>query len=262
MRFCFKKIKAFAILVCAFISFVAFGCGFGMLYKTAAENVVTEIANPGFETLAGNMPADWTTWVALNEKDESIANVTFSVVNGSDAHNGNALKCVNKSGDSMIRGVVNSAEFKVAGGKTYLLSFYYRSDSSTAVNSLCIRQFKSDGNGTKNTYLWVDTATVAGATDGYRQVSAAFTTDSDAAKAMLQLDIAPTGENAVFYDDFSIEKLDNIEFNGGFERFGGMETPLGWTMSNGSDFSFSDEIYYDGKIRRTSCVKITFLRSR
>ena len=93
----------------------------------------------------------------------------------------------------------------------------------------------------------MDTATVAGATDGYRQVSAAFTTDSDAAKAMLQLDIAPTGENAVFYDDFSIEKLDNIEFNGGFERFGGMETPLGWTMSNGSDFSFSDEIYYDGK---------------
>lgn len=247
MRFCFKKIKAFAILVCAFISFVAFGCGFGMLYKTAAEDAVTEIANPGFETLAGNMPADWTTWVALNEKDESIANVTFSVVSGSDAHNGNALKCVNKSGDSMIRGVVNSAEFKVAGGKTYLLSFYYRSDSSTAVNSLCIRQFKSNGNGTKNTYLWVDTATVAGATDGYRQVSAAFTTDSDAAKAMLQLDIAPTGENAVFYDDFSIEKLDNIEFNGGFERFGGMETPLGWTMSNGSDFSFSDEIYYDGK---------------
>ena len=67
MRFCFKKIKTFAILVCAFISFVAFGCGFGMLYKTAAEDVVTEIANPGFETLAGNMPADWTTWVALNE---------------------------------------------------------------------------------------------------------------------------------------------------------------------------------------------------
>lgn len=136
MRFCFKKIKAFAILVCTFISFVAFGCGFGMLYKTAAEDVVTEITNPGFETLAGNMPADWTTWVALNEKDESIANVTFSVVSGSDAHSGTSLKCVNKSGDSMIRGVVNSAEFKVAGGKTYLLSFYYRSDSSTAMNSL------------------------------------------------------------------------------------------------------------------------------
>lgn len=122
MRFCFKKIKAFAILVCAFISFVAFGCGFGMLYKTAAEDAVTEIANPGFETLAGNMPADWTTWVALNEKDESIANVTFSVVSGSDAHNGNALKCVNKSGDSMIRGGGEQRRIQ-SGGRKDVSSF-------------------------------------------------------------------------------------------------------------------------------------------
>jgi len=51
----------------------------------------------------------------------------------------------------------------------------------------------------------------------------------------------------VYYDDFSIEKLDNIEFNGGFERFGDMETPLGLDDVQRFGFFFIDEIDYDGK---------------
>lgn len=248
MKLSFRKIRAFAIFVCSFLALVFSCLGCGLMYSAAAEDVITEIANPGFETLTGNMPSDWTTWTALNGKDDSLAHITFSVATGDDAHSGNnALKCVNLSGDSLIRGVVNSAEFLVEGGKTYLLTFYYRSVSSSATSSLCIRQFKKNGDGTQNTYLWVDAATITGLTSGYRQVSAAFTTDANAAKCMVQLDIAPTGENAVYYDDFSIEKIDNIEFNGGFEKTGDMTTPIGWTMSNGSDFSFSDTIYYEGK---------------
>ena len=246
MKFRFKRIKTFAILLCSLLAAVSLGLGVNGIYGANAETV-TEIVNPGFEELTNNMPSGWSTWNALNGKDESLANVSYSIVRGDDAHDGVSMKIVNLSGDSMIRGVVNSSQFDVEGGKTYLLSFYYRSDSDTATSTLCIRQFKANGtDGTQNTYLWVDSATVVGSTEGYRLISAVFTTDANAAKAMLQLDIAPTGENGVYYDDFTIEKLDKIEFNGGFERVGNMTTPLGWVMSNGSDFSFSDEIYYDG----------------
>ena len=245
MNFRFKRIKTFAVLICSLLAAVSLSLGISGIYGANAETV-TEIANPGFEELTANMPSGWTTWVALNDKDSSLANVSFSIERGDAAHDGVSMKIVNLSGDSMIRGVVNSSEFEVEGGKTYLLSFWYRSDSETATGSLCVRQYTKSGAGTQNSWLWVDSATVVGATDGYRLISAVFTTDSNAAKAMLQLDIAPTGENAVYYDDFSIEKLDKIEFNGGFERVGNMATPLGWAMSNGSDFSFSDEIYYDG----------------
>ena len=34
----------------------------------------------------------------------------------------------------MIRGVINSPEFEIEGGKTYLLSFYYRSDSDVTTS--------------------------------------------------------------------------------------------------------------------------------
>ena len=245
MNFRFKRIKTFAVLICSLLAAVSLSLGISGIYGANAETV-TEIPNPGFEELTANMPSGWTTWTALNDKDSSLANVSFSIERGDAAHDGVSMKIVNLSGDSMIRGVVNSSEFEVEGGKTYLLSFWYRSDSETATGSLCVRQYTKSGAGTQNSWLWVDSATVVGATDGYRLISAVFTTDSNAAKAMLQLDIAPTGENAVYYDDFSIEKLDKIEFNGGFERVGNMTTPLGWVMSNGTDFSFSDEIYYDG----------------
>lgn len=245
MNFRFKRIKTFAVLICSLLAAVSLSLGISGIYGANAETV-TEIPNPGFEELTANMPSGWTTWTALNDKDSSLANVSFSIERGAAAHDGVSMKIVNLSGDSMIRGVVNSSEFEVEGGKTYLLSFWYRSDSETATGSLCVRQYTKSGAGTQNSWLWVDSATVVGATDGYRLISAVFTTDSNAAKAMLQLDIAPTGENAVYYDDFSIEKLDKIEFNGGFERVGNMTTPLGWVMSNGTDFSFSDEIYYDG----------------
>ena len=247
MKSKFKSIKAFAVLVCSLIALVSFGLGFNGMRRANAENVVPEIANANLNDLTGNMPTGWSTWKALNGKDESLANISFSTVKGDKAYEGASLKVINRSGDSMIRGVINSPEFEIEGGKTYLLSFYYRSDSDVTTSSLCVRQFKKNGDGTANTYLWVDAATVSGATGGYRLVSAPFTTDSNAAKAMLQLDIAPTGENAVYYDEFSLEKLDKLEFNGGFERVGNMETPLGWAMSNGSNFSFSDKIYYDGK---------------
>ena len=245
MNFRFKRIKTFAVLICSLLAAVSLSLGISGIYGANAETV-TEIPNPGFEELTANMPSGWTTWTALNDKDSSLANVSFSIERGDAAHDGVSMKIVNLSGDSMIRGVVNSSEFEVEGGKTYLLSFWYRSDSETATGSLCVRQYTKSGAGTQNSWLWVDSATVVGVTDGYRLISAVFTTDSNAAKAMLQLDIAPTGENAVYYDDFSIEKLDKIEFNGGFERVGNMTTPLGWVMSNGTDFSFSDEIYYDG----------------
>ena len=247
MKSKFKSIKAFAVLVCSLIALVSFGLGFNGMRRANAENVVPEIANANLNDLTGNMPTGWSTWKAFNGKDESLADISFSTVKGEEAYEGASLKVINRSGDSMIRGVVNSPEFEIEGGKTYLLSFYYRSDSDVTTSSLCVRQFKKNGDGTANTYLWVDAATVSGATGGYRLVSAPFTTDSNAAKAMLQLDVAPTGENAVYYDEFSLEKLDKLEFNGGFERVGNMETPLGWARSSGSDFSFSDEIYYDGK---------------
>ena len=245
MNFRFKRIKTFAVLICSLLAAVSLSLGISGIYGANAETV-TEIPNPGFEELTANMPSGWTTWTALNDKDSSLANVSFSIERGDAAHDGVSMKIVNLSGDSMIRGVVNSSEFEVEGGKTYLLSFWYRSDSETATGSLCVRQYTKSGAGTQNSWLWVDSATVVGVTDGYRLISAVFTTDSNAAKAMLQLDIAPTGENAVYYDDFSIQKLGKIEFDGGFERVGNMDTPLGWVMSNGTDFSFSDEIYYDG----------------
>lgn len=253
MKLKLKSIKAFAITVCSLLFLVSFGIGFNGMVKaatdTSEDEITPVIVNADFEILEANMPKGWSFWTALNGKDDSLADVRFSTVTGDYAHNGVSLKCVNLSGDSMIRGVANSTKFDVEGGQTYLLTFYYRSDSVAATSSLCIRQFKSDGETftTNNTYLWVDSATVAGSTDGYRQVAAAFTTDSDARKAMLHLDVAPTGENAVYYDDFTIETLGEVEFNGGFERYGNMETPLGWITSNGSDFSFGEDVYYDGK---------------
>ena len=250
MKIRFKKVKAFAILLCSLLAIASFGIGFNGIRGAYAESEAVEITNPGFEELTGgvgSLPVGWSTWTALNEKDSSLANVNFSTVSGEDAHAGKSLKVVNLSGDSLIRGVVNSSEFALEGGKTYLISYYYRSDSDTATSSLCIRQFKKNGEGTANTYYWVDAATVKGATSGYRLVSAVITADSDAAKGMIQLDIAPTGEKAVYYDDFSIEKIDKMEFNGGFERVGTMATPLGWSLSNALDFSFSDEVYYDGE---------------
>ena len=253
MKLKLKSIKAFAITVCSLLFLVSFGIGFNGMVKaatdTSEDEITPVIVNADFEILEANMPKGWSFWTALNEKDASLADVRFSTVTGDYAHNGVSLKCVNLSGDSMIRGVANSKQFDVEGGQTYLLTFYYRSDSVAATSTLCIRQFKSDGETftTNNTYLWVDSATVAGSTDGYRQVAAAFTTDSDARKAMLQLDVAPTGENAVYYDDFTIETLGEVEINGGFERYGNMETPLGWITSNGSDFSFGEDVYYDGK---------------
>lgn len=245
MKFRFKRIKTLAILLCSLLAAVSLSFGISGIYGANAETVTT-IVNPGLEDLTGNMPTGWSTWIGLNEQNESLANVKFSVVSGEEAYKGVSLKVVNLSGNSLIRGVVNSSEFAVDGGKTYLLSFYYRSESDTATSSLCIRQYTADGKKTPNTYLWVDSATVTGSTSGYRLISAVFTTDATAKKAQIQLDIAPTGEKGVYYDEFSIEQLGEITFNGGFERKGNMTTPLGWLLSNGSDFSFSDEIYYDG----------------
>ena len=128
MNFRFKRIKTFAVLICSLLAAVSLSLGISGIYGANAETV-TEIPNPGFEELTANMPSGWTTWTALNDKDSSLANVSFSIERGAAAHDGVSMKIVNLSGDSMIRGVVNSPEFEVEGGKTYLLSFWYRSDS-------------------------------------------------------------------------------------------------------------------------------------
>ena len=146
MKSKFKSIKAFAVLVCSLIALVSFGLGFNGMRRANAENVVPEIANANLNDLTGNMPTGWSTWKALNGKDESLADISFSTVKGEEAYEGASLKVINRSGDSMIRGVVNSPEFEIEGGKTYLLSFYYRSDSDVTTSSLCVRQFKKNGD--------------------------------------------------------------------------------------------------------------------
>lgn len=108
MKIRFKKVKAFAILLCSLLAIASFGIGFNGIRGAYAESEAVEIVNPGFEELTGgvgSLPVGWSTWTALNEKDSSLANVNFSTVSGEDAHAGKSLKVVNLSGDSLIRGV-------------------------------------------------------------------------------------------------------------------------------------------------------------
>ena len=62
---------------------------------------------------------------------------------------------------------------------------------------------------------------------------------------MMQIDVKPTGEKGAYYDSFTFELLDNIEFNPGFERVSG-DSLTGWLVTNADEISFDDEVFYDG----------------
>ena len=205
------------------------------------ENLVL---NPDFEELEGGFPKEWTKWETVAEQS---ANVSYSIVTGGDAYSGNSLKIVNASTVDN-RAVLNNTAFEVDGGATYQLSFYYKSDSPSAKNSFCLRQFKANGQATtKNNYYWNDSATVTGTTSGWKKVMAVFQLEPDAFTAFFQVDIAPTGNAAVYYDSFFFERIEVDEVNKGFEKTEGTDEVGGWLFSETESVSFADDVYHDGK---------------
>ncbi len=246
MNFHLKKIKTIAIALCAFAAALSLFFGvnaFKPEKAVAAEAVV--VPNADFEIAEGGKP---TNWVTTNTTESGVvADVRFSLVGGDEAYSGKSLKVVNNSGGD-IRGVLDSAYIPVKKKTTYLLSYYYRSESTTASSAVCARQFKSNKNDTRNNaWNWLNDGTFKGQTDGWQKVSMMLTTESDAYYIIIRVDISVTGESPVYYDNFSIEEIENTGFNAGMEQVEGIEAPLGWTVSNLREFSFDKEVYYDGK---------------
>lgn len=206
------------------------------------ENLVL---NPDFEELVGGFPKEWSKW----ETDATqSANVSYTIVTGEAAHSGNSLKIVNNPTSGDNRAVLNNTPFEVDGGATYQLSFYYKSEAPSAVNSFCLRQFKANGQPTgKNNYYWNDSATVRGTTSGWKKIMAVFQLEPDAFTAFFQVDIAPTGNAPVYYDSFFFERIEVGEVNKGFEKSEGSGEVEGWLFSETESVSFSEEIRYDGK---------------
>lgn len=236
-----KKITIFLLsLVCA-------ACVFAGLFassdrKAFASEAQNSIPNGSFEQSSGASPSDWDLWTTAVSPD-----IKFSLIGGSEALNGKSLKIVNAA-KTDIRAVMNSAQFDVEAGKTYLFSFYYKSLSATAVTVPCMRQFKANGDATSaNTYFWMDAAKSSGATGDWRKVTAVYTAEPDAAKGQLQMDIAPTGDSPVYFDDFALVEVSVDTLNGGFENVTGGNDLDGWILSDDREFSFDSEIYYEGK---------------
>jgi len=245
MNFYLKKLKPITIVLCAVAAAFSLILSVGSLNTNkvyAATDVV--IANAGFENSSNGKPDNWVT---MNTTDgTSKIDVRFSVVSGDEAYNGKSLKCINNS-EGDIRAVLDSARFSIEKKTTYKVSFRYNSTSASARTAICMRQFKSSGSDTnQNSWLWLDQI-ISGTTDGWRLVTMIFTTESDTAYSVLRADIAVTGEDPVYFDDFSVSEIGEIQFNGGMEQYEDMETPLGWVISNENDFSFSTDVYYDGK---------------
>lgn len=208
------------------------------------------IYNPGFSEVSANRAADWSFWVALNDQSEALADVDFGIETGENSLDGSSFRIRNRSGNQMIRGVLNSNIFAMEPGATYMFSYYYRSTASSAVTAVMLRQYKDNGANpaptANNTYYWEDSATVRGVTAGWKKVTTVFTVEPDANYGMIQMDITPTGENAVYFDDFRFEKIEIGEVNKGFERTDGAGKLPEWLLSEEESFEFSDEIFYDG----------------
>lgn len=236
-----KKITILLLsVVCAVCLFTSVMVPVGR--KAFAAESISSVPNGNFEKVSGAMPENWSLWSTSASPD-----IKFSIVGGSEAFDGNSLKVVNAA-KTDIRAVLNSDKFPVEAGKTYLFSFYYKSLSATAVTASCIRQFKGDGENTAaNTYCWINAATVSGATGDWRRVTAVYTAEPDAAFGMLQMDIAPTGDSPVYFDDFSLTEVSVDTLNDGFENLSENGVLDGWILSDDRDFSFDNEIYYEGK---------------
>lgn len=218
------------------ISLVKFEQGSNLIFNGEFDDLNTD-----------GTPEEWNFWTTASGS-EVQKDFSFTVVSGDESRNGSSLKVVNLS-LSDKRGVLNTNRFAMEGGKTYRFSYYYRTESTSATTAICLRQFKANGNGTdNNSYFWENSATVTGMTDGgkWKRVDAVFTAEPDAAYGMMQIDVKPTGEKGAYYDSFTFELLDNIEFNPGFERVSG-DSLTGWLVTNADEISFDDEVFYDGE---------------
>lgn len=156
-----KTIKSIALVFLSVLCVFCTAISINALPVKADEAAASLIKNGDFEAVSGSFADGWSSWTALNGVDSSKADVRVSLAAGEEAHSGNyAIKVINDSSDSSVRAVVNNMYFQVGGGKTYLISFYYKSTSPNVIASLCLRQFRSYNSSTgvytetaKNTYF-------------------------------------------------------------------------------------------------------------
>ena len=249
-----KTIKSIALVFLSVLCVFCAAISIKTLPVKADEAAASLIENGDFEAVSGSFADGWSSWTTLNGADSSKADVRVSLAAGEEAHSGNyAIKVINNSSDSSVRAVVNNMYFQVGGGKTYLISFYYKSTSPNVIASLCLRQFRSYNSSTgvytetaKNTYFWCDSATFTGETSGWQKLSAVITYESTAKYSRIQLDIAPGGEHPVYFDDFEMTEIDVTAVNSGFERKDGFEDMYGWLLNESGSVTLSSEVYYEG----------------
>lgn len=254
--------KSIAIAFFAVIAITFSFLGVNTIVAHAAtisnENI---IINGDLETISGSMPDGWSSWIADNSGGtyQGVKGGTAYAVTGDEAYSGHSIKAINSSGSDVIRLVLTNAgaTFAVRGGKSHIFSFMYNSTSQSAETSACLRQYRSKNssgeylpvlkNGADNSYLWLTSATVSGLTGKWKKVTAVVKPDSSARYMSIQMDIKPTTDGAVYFDDFCMSEVDLSTANNGFERTEGIDSLTGWVASESDTYDFSDDIFFDGK---------------
>ena len=213
------------------------------------------IFNGGFERHSNGNLVGFSMF-GVGNNDGTAGEGSFSLATD-EKYDGNSSVKLHPTKDSVAFHTSDSYRVDVKPNTTYKITYWLKTTSEDCTVYPYIRQHKADGSNTiNNTYLPRNNYTVSGLTNGWKQVTAMFTSESDAGYIYVWL-LASGGD--VYVDNLIMQETAPIspEDTLGFDIDDGGMPPYGWIKNdNGNMQNYQYDLVdgVDGKALRITKI--------